>query len=515
MMDKAESPDPESLARHAAMLERSGRMDAAVDAWTEALRTHPRRGDWAHRAGLGLIKLSRPREAVTMLRRAVALMPREAVVMHDLAGALFWDARFDEAVRCYERAAELAPKNPIHLVHLATARERMRDVAGARAAVDRALAIDPEFGPALVVLAELLMHEGKPAEALASAERGMGQTNRRRMISRAQRVRGRALDRLGRSEDAFAAHMRANDLTLEDLNGPAILKIPIENRMRRLRREGLAERFAAWEQRAPTNTPDPVFLCGFPRSGTTLMENILGALPGVSTNDEQAHSSIVFRAMDRDDPGSSDRDLADTLDALPEERVRAYRALFWEEIVRRIPGWRDGAGIVAVDKQPLRLMDIPLVQRLFPRARLLVMVRDPRDVCLSALFQDFEPNPFMARFLDVEATGKFHAEIMAFWLEMRPIITMPWIEVQYRHLVKNFETQTKRTADFLHVAWSEEVHRFSNRASTRSVSSASFDSVTHGLSQASVGRWRRFADQLAPILDDIQPIVDAYGFDPE
>src|SRR5690606_39032708 len=120
--------------------------------------------------------------------------------------------------------------------------------------------------------------------------------------ARSHHLIGRALDTIGDHSGAFAAHMRANAVNLRLLNGPAALKSPIEWRMRSPGRPGLTDRFAAWAARGPTNTPDPIFLCGFPRSGTTLMEQIVGMLPGLATNDEQGNSSVVFQAMERDDP---------------------------------------------------------------------------------------------------------------------------------------------------------------------------------------------------------------------
>jgi Flp pilus assembly protein TadD len=510
----SDSDDGAVLGQQAAMLERAGRINEAIDAWARACSARPRRADWAHRAGSLLLRASRPREAVTMLRRVIALEPKNTRAMQDLGIALFRDSQFGESARCYDRLSALDPLKPGHLVHLAAALDRHRDARGARTAIARALELDPNCGPALVILAEHQLREGDARAAIATAERSIAHSTERRAQARAHHLMGKALDRLGDHAGAFAAHMRGNAVTLEILDGPAVLRSPIEWRMRALRRDGLADRFAAWARAAPTGTPDPVFLFGFPRSGTTLMEQVLGALPCLATNDEQAHSGVVLQAIEKDYPGSLGRDLTATLDGLTPEELERYRLVFWEEIVRRIPGWREDRGMIAVDKQPLRIMDIALIQRLFPRARMVVMVRDPRDVCLSALFQDFDPNPFMARFLDLDATADFHTEVMSFWLEMRGILTMPWVEVQYRHLVRAFDAETRRVAEFLGVPWSDDVVRFDEAAQRRAVSSASFESVTGKLNASSIGRWRAYRDHLEPILDRLQPIVEAFGFDP-
>jgi len=452
------------------------------------------------------------REAAAMLRRVVALAPKDARFAHDLAMALYRDGHLAEAAKWLERATALEPGQPIHLVHLAIARERIRDTAGARAAAEKALALDPNHGAALLVVGDALLREGKPEEAIATAERALAGRLPYMMIARGHHLVGRAHEKLKHAEEAFAAHMRGNRVIAEHADGQAALAARVEDRMRLLRREGLAERFRRWAAEAPSNTPDPVFLCGFPRSGTTLIEQVIGALEGLATNDEQANAGVILEAMERERPGTLTGDLADALDAIPASRLPAYRKMYWEEIVRRIPNLRPG--MTAIDKQPLRLMDIGVTQRLFPRARFLVMIRDPRDVCLSALFQNFDPNPAMARFLQVETTGRFYAEVMSFWLEMRTIITMPWMEVRYEDLVRDFERITKAVAAFLGVPWTDAVNRFDEAARTRAVTSASYNAVTEGINTRSLGRWHPYRAHLGPILRDVEPILRAYGYDP-
>ena len=515
MATRLDSAGAEFLANQAAMQERAGRIGEALASITEAFGAQPKRGDWAHRAGLLLLRCGRYREAVAMQRRAVALLPKSAMIQHDLGLALFRDGQFDQAAACFERSHALEPHLPVHLVHLAITRERLRDTTGAKAAAFKALELDPSHGPAMIVIGESLLREGKAREAIEMGERGLGLPLPPLIIARGHHLVARAWEKLGEWDKAFEAHMRCNQVVYERGDGAAALAVDIEVRMRNMRREGLAERFARWAAEAPTNTPDPVFLCGFPRSGTTLIEQVMSVFRGLATNDEQANAGIVLEDMERKRPGTLAEDLADVLDALPPDRVRAYRTMFWEEIIRRMPDYKASGKVTAIDKQPLRLMDIGVVQRVFPRARMLVMIRDPRDVCLSALFQNFDPNPAMARFLTVETTGRFYAEVMSFWLEMRPKITMPYMEVRYEDLVKNFESETKRIASFLGVEWTEAVNRFDEAAKARAVTSASYNAVTERINERSLGRWRAYRSHLGPVLEAVRPIVEAYGYEPD
>jgi Flp pilus assembly protein TadD len=509
----AKRPDPshaEFHAHRAAMLERAGDLGGALAAWAGACAASPMRGEYAHRAGVVAVKARRYREAVELLRRAAGLMPNSAMAHHDLGMALFRDGEYALAAGSFERSHALEPGAPIHLVHLALARERMRDAPGARAAAEAALALDPASGPAMIVVGECVLREGQAEEAIALAERALATPLAGRMEARAHHLIGLARERQGDHDGAFGAHMRCNEVVLERAGGRAALAVPIERSMRNLGREGLAERFARWSAEAPANTPDPVFLCGFPRSGTTLVEQVISVMPGMATNDEQANAGAVISEFEKRRPGALAGDLARALDKLPRDVVAAGRRVFWDEIVRRMPGYR--AGVTAIDKQPMRIMDIGVVHRVFPRARMVVMVRDPRDVCLSALFQNFDPNPAMARFLTVETTGRFYAEVMEFWLEMRGIVAMPWIEVRYEDLVREFERETRRIAEFLGVPWTDAVFRFDRAARSRAVTTASYNAVSEGINDRSIGRWCAYRAHLGPVMERVGPLVSALGY---
>src|SRR5690606_710041 len=100
----------------------------------------------------------------------------------------------------------------------------------------------------------------------------------------------------------------------EGAGGRAALAVPIERLMHDLNHRDNAVRFERWASDAPSNTPDPVFLCGFPRSGTTLIEQVLSVFPSIATNDEQAHAGRVMERIAKESAGGESTDLAAMLD---------------------------------------------------------------------------------------------------------------------------------------------------------------------------------------------------------
>jgi len=451
-------------------------------------------------------------EAITVLRASVGLMPRDPAAAHDLGMALFSDGRFAEAAKSFERSAGLDPGRAVHLIRLATTLERLHDIPGAVSALERAVRIEPRNGEAMVLGAELAIRQGRHAEAADRVRTMPVDQLPAPLAARAWNALGRALEKLGDPDGAFAAHMRSNDTLRGTPEATHALAMPVEQMMRETVTSASPEMFARWASQAPDGEPPIAWLVGMPRSGTTVMEQILAALPGVATNDERARASVVYEALHAM-TGAHPRTIIERLDVLKPDQVVELRTMFHAEVARSI-GDVKGARLL-VDKQPMRVMDAALIQRLFPRSRMIMMVRDPRDVCLSALFQAFNPRPVMSRFLAPDTTGALCAEVMSFWRAVRPWCSFHTLEVRYEDLVKDFEPQTRRIAEFLGAEWSEAVHRFNAAAKARGVRSASNVAVTEGINDRSIGRWRAYRAHLGPILDAVRPVVEMYGYDPD
>ena len=502
----------EALVGRGVERERAGDVPGAIAALREARRLAPRDGAIAHRLGLVLLRSGNRGEAVTTLRAAIGLLPRDPGPAHDLGVALFSDGQFAEAARAFERSAALDPSRALHQIRLATARERLHDIPGALRALGLALSMEPSNPEAIALSVELLVREGKHAEC---AERAGALDLSRfppHLAARVWNAQGRSLERLGDFDGAFAAIMRSNDTLRNTPEARAALASPVEGLMRETLAGATPEMFARWRDAAPESEPPMVWLVGMPRSGTTVMEQVLAMAPGVATNDERARASVVYEALFRM-TGAEPRTVIERLDALSPEQVRELRALFHAEVVRSV-GEATGAAVV-IDKQPMRVMDAALIQRLLPRSKMIMMVRDPRDVCLSALFQAFNPRPVMSRFMAPDLAGRLCAEVMGFWRTVQPWVSFQTLEVRYEDLVRDFEPQTRRIAAFIGVPWTEAMHRFDDAARTRAVRSASYTAVTQGINDKSIGRWRSYRAHLGPVLAAVAPVVAAYGYDPD
>jgi hypothetical protein len=250
----------------------------------------------------------------------------------------------------------------------------------------------------------------------------------------------------------------------------------------------------------PTGTPDgSAFVMGFPRSGTTLLQQRLQAHPGVATLDELP---LVDAAVGDAAPGAN---LAEATERATEPNVaQAIREGWWRRVNTRLPP-RDG---VVIDKLPLNLLRVELLANAFPASPMIVVLRDPRDAVLSACLQDFELNAATAQCATLERCADLYARAFGRWLQVREHLPQA-LEVRYEALVNDPETTLRAVLTHLGLPWDPAVLA---PVPARTVNTPSYRDVQAPIYARSVGRWRAFEAQLAPVLPTLAPFVEAFGY---
>jgi hypothetical protein len=244
-------------------------------------------------------------------------------------------------------------------------------------------------------------------------------------------------------------------------------------------------------------------LLGFPRSGTTLLERVLTVSPQVIASEERETLTEATTEFMRG-PATLDR-----LAAISPTEADRHRALYWTR-VRELGA--DPAGRVFIDKLPLNTIKLPLIAKLFPEAKILFAVRDPRDVVLSCFRQRFRVNPSMFEFLTLEGAARFYAQVMRLSELYRDRFALTVFEHRYEDLVSDFEGRAQDVCGFIGVDWTPDMRRFAERGARRSVATPSAAQVSRGLYDGA-GQWRRYADQLAPVMDILAPWVERFGYE--
>ena len=238
----------------------------------------------------------------------------------------------------------------------------------------------------------------------------------------------------------------------------------------------------------------------------------LDAHPGIVSLEERP---ALERTAERADRQLAERhaDAADrSIDLLTPADLADLRAFYWSR-VREELDTPIAPGQLMLDKFPLSIVRLPLINRLFPDARVLVALRDPRDVCLSGFRQRFADNAAMSFFQTLDGAADLYAHVMGRWLDVRDHTTLPLLELRYEDTVASFEPQMRKVLEFLGLPWDDAIASFHERRDDRVVATPSYHTVRKPVNTSAVGRWRRYEKGLAPILPRLQPFVEAFGYE--
>ncbi len=460
---------------------------------------------WCNR-GRTLHLLDRADQAVESLRRAMALRPDWAKALRYLGDALGQQGERDEAERCYRRALALDPADGETHAALAALLERANRLEEALAVAQEALRRNAGDVRAAVTAARVERRLGRARGGVAPA----GRTRRpsaptRRAAPTPPSNEGRVFDRLGDYGRAYQAYVEGNAL-LADTSAARRHRPTVLPGADRASRPSVHARVGRnrGRRRPPGERPDPIFLIGFPRSGTTLLDQILDAHPALSTMEEKDAVDQVRRKVEQF-PGGYPDALAD----LDPDAIRVLRGTYFAEVDRHLG---DLGGRTPVDKMPLNTIDAGLIHRLFPRARILLALRHPCDVVLSGFMQAMKPNAAMVLFDSLASTARFYAQVMGLWLRYREVLPLSVLTVRYEDLVADLPGETRRILEFLGLPWDDAVLNYAEHARTRAIATPSYHQVVQPIYRRSVGRWRNYAFAFEDVLPVLQPFIDAFGY---
>ena len=462
------------------------------------------------RYGGTLARAGHLEEGRAALEIALALEPDSYRARIDAGTVAFMRAELEDALTHFEHAAALMPGDPEPLASLAAIAARQQRHGDARVLAERALALRPGLVTAHMAIARADLLEGhaertdsRMTELLVSAA-----------LNDAQRIgaldlRAEARDALDRTADAFADYAARNAI-LERVNAPRIALEAGERRIEQARRlAGWFERtpLDPWRARPGADTTRPVrehvFLLGFPRSGTTLLEKVLAGHPDISTLPEVDHLAAAGEHLLADDASLQ------SLATLAPAQARTLREDYWRNVEASVTA--PLAGRVLVDKMPLHTVALPLIARLFPDAKVLFALRDPRDVVLSCFRRRFQVNAAMFEFLTLEGAARYYDAVMSLARRYREFLPLRFHEVRHEAMVADLEGEARKVLEFIGADWNPAVLDFAGRARSRLVT-PSDPQLARGLSSEGVGQWRRYEPCLRPVLGLLEPWVTRYGY---
>lgn len=422
--------------------------------------------------------------------------------------------RYELARRYFERAIENPDAPPDTFVKLAELYERFHFINEASQLVDRALKLDADCALALLARARLDRVTGQLEQAEKRIRTLLQKTDSNTWSTRIRGwyELGGILDAQRRYDEAMGAWIEAKAMIRPNASERIATQLEVHARLKGAETDISKTVLERWMQ-AGESLPRRLrlaLLCGHPRSGTTLLEQVLDSHPGIVSAEE---TNVFFREAYlplRQGLGETAPTL-EGLEAAAPERLTGLRENY-ARCMEMFQGKAMGERLL-IDKNPSLTALVPAFARVFPEARFLIALRDPRDVCLSCFMQPLPLNQISAMFLSLETTIREYASLMGLWVALTPRLPNPWLEVRYEDMVADLEGTSRRVLDFLGVPWDECVLRFDQHARQKLVRSPTYSDVTKPVFKGAVGRWRNYQKYLEPHLENLTPFVRAFGYE--
>ena len=457
---------------------------------------------------------SRTGDAIACVRRAIEADPDQARLWLALGELLFADADGPGAIDACRRAAELDPRGTTALSALAGVLERTGDLDGALETVAMGLEREPGSHELRLLKGKLLRQAGRADESLELLESvDPGALPPPMQIASAFEL-ALTREKLGQYEGAFESFVRGNERArvLRRLDqrppSPVFRTCELTKRIPR-------ETFRAWREAGPVDSKRaPVMLVGFPRSGTTLSGQILSAHPGLHVLEERPMLRDVIAAFRSCAPAGAD--LVGALDGLSRVHLTKIRAAYFSELRAQLPRERwdehERGELGVVHKMPMDIAELALISRVFPDVKLIVVLRDPRDACLSCFKQDFQINDTTRYFTSLESTVRMYNAAMGCWESVRDRLAIDKHELRYESLAGAFEHEARELVSFLGLEWQDAVLRFHESEHRRFITTPSYEAVTSPVNARAIGGWKRYAEMVREAFAPLDPLVRAFGY---
>jgi len=491
----------------ALMLLGRGSLQEAEHHARNAMRIAPDSAQSHYLMGLVLTEAHRPGFAEYHYHRALELSGgRDPAVLSNLALCLKNQGKMAQARALYAESLAAAPDVLHTLLGLARLEEADRELGAALALLDRAEALAPGNPSVALLRAVVLGRRGDTAGALALLDRiaADGQT----LGASEYLEKGRLLDKIGRYEEAFAAY-DAGKARLREVSGQAYMDAQAQSDIARRAGFFTRRRLATLPRaRIRTDVAQPIFIVGFPRSGTTLLEQTLTAHPRICAGDELPFIHEMTALMPRmlDSPLSYPEALAelwmadhrDDLDNLRDHYLRKAGQL---GIMREGAAW-------FTDKMPLNETDLGLISLVFPASPIIHVLRHPLDVMTSVYSNLLTHGQYCAYALQTAATH--YARIADLVAQYRAEIDLKYLAIRYEDVVDAQEPTIRQVLAFI----GEEFHAgcLNFHENKRYARTASYAQVSEKLYDRSRYRYRHYMQQLEPIFPILEPAITRLGY---
>ena len=509
----------------------AGNVDGGLAALERAMELNPASGPVRLNYATTLAAAGRADDAEQQLRRMADDFPDEPRPLRELHALMKGFGRDEAALEAIEEAARRAPADVELLMALAAHRLSMLQNEAAEADYRRVLDVKRDHDLAYLGLAAVFELSNRVDDMSALVgdieKRGVGEDVLNFVRAMEHRRRGRfaeglaALDRVpenlesarryhllgqlhegaGNYDEASEAFSRANALHEQDPTRPGERASAYRESLRAQIDVATPAWVKGWrDESRKSDRPSPVFLLGFPRSGTTLLDTMLMGHPDVEVLEEEP---TLLEAAKLLQP-------FDTLPTADDAKIENAREEYFRVAARHASL---ETGKLLVDKNPLSMNLLPIIHRLFPGARIILALRHPCDVVFSCYAANFKLNDAMPNFLRLDTAAEMYDLSFTYFEKTRALFDPPVHQIVYENLVADGENELRKLLEFLGLEWNDAVLDHQETARNRGrIKTASYSQVGQPIYSQAAGRWTNFRQHMEPVLPVLKPWAEKFGY---
>ncbi|MFT7253828.1 MAG: tetratricopeptide (TPR) repeat protein [Paracoccaceae bacterium] len=495
--------DPELANGLGTLLAQSKDYTAAIAQFRRTLSVAPKNIEALHNLAATLRILGRNEEAIQTAQAAIAINPSPTALHATLGNALAAVGRLDEAIATFETVLATNPAHILAYDGICNTYERSSQLDKMADVIDRATRSCGEDNAIILYRMAQLAYRRKDYD---SAKTLLSRVTIRELPENLRvslyELIGKNFDQLHKSQAAIDAFQ-----TMNRLGAPSLCVEPIvKNEYFRDLTDRLKDAESPKAPWDPSTTSDsPIFLVGSPRSGTTLLDTILRAHPKITVLEEQPMIQNMRAAL-----GDAAHSIAG-LAGLSEQAIEQARRGFLETFAELSDA--PTTGKILVDKMPLNLVEVPMIMRVFPKARFILALRHPCDCVLSCFMQNFRHNNAMDNFVTLKGSAEFYDLFMSVWRAQTDALSPAVAQVRYEDVIIDPKSALEAVMQTIGVDWHPAMDDHLGSANKRAqIDTASYQQVTQPLYQSSAGRWERYRAQFDPILHHLTPWIEHWGY---
>lgn len=481
----------------------------AVDSYDKAIELKHDYAEAYNNRGIAFRDLGELKEAENSCNKAIKLKPEYAEAYSNRGNILSELGQLDAAIQSCKKAIELKPTFKNVHTNLCDLYEKHNMVVELKNALQHAQEVLPESDSELLFRLALLANREKRFEdvrdllELVSIEKLLPDTR-----PRYSELLSKAYDKLGEFSSAFCQFEITNNIVKKLSAGQQFSAQRYFDRVSKTSKTWKNVANIEWSsKRTSTEQYSLVFLVGFPRSGTTLLDTILRSHPEVLVVEEKNTVGSMLTHIG----GIATVDILTDLD---DDQIAKLRAIYFEELFSHIEP--DDSHKLIVDKMPLNITDVGLIHRVFPDSKFILALRHPHDCVLSCFMQNFKLNDAMSNFLTLQQSARLYDAVMKLWVHYNDALDIDAGILKYEDLVHDLQGTVEPLLDFLGLDWNDNVLNYQKVALSRGeIKTPSYNQVVQSLYTQAIDRWKNYKDQSKEIAPLLEPWVKKFGYSTE